>query len=813
MSEEKIKSTTYKLNLAPSHNLTLVPLRDIVLFPGIISPLFVGRNKSIVAIEKAIASNQQIIFVTQKDSNNNNPSTKDMYNVGVLANIIQLLKLPDGTVKVLIEAKKRVKIGKITTVDSCFFASAEEIIEAKEKSNIKLEALTRTLLDNFIEYVQLNKKLNPEIINVVSEIKDPLLLADSIASHILVDVKVKQEILSLSVLSKRIDKIMLVLENEMNVLNTEKKIRQRIKKQMEKVQKDYYLNEQMKAIQKELNEGEKGKSEFEEIEEKIEKVKLSKEAKDKLTAELKKLKSMNNISAEASIVRNYIDTILSLPWNLKDKVKKDIKYASEVLNHDHYGLEKVKERILEYLAVQQRTNTIKGPIICLVGPPGVGKTSLAKSIADATERKFVRFAMGGMRDEAEIRGHRRTYIGAMPGKIIQLIKKAKTSNPVFLLDEIDKLGSDYRGDPSSALLEVLDPEQNNKFVDHYVEVEFDLSNVLFIATANNIQNIPKPLLDRMEIIRISGYTEDEKIKIATQYLIKKQISENGLKEKELTITEDAIKDIIRFYTRESGVRSLEKEIANICRKTVKAIVENHQDTESTITKKNLNKYCGIKKYNYGIAESNNIVGVVTGLAYTDFGGDLLSIEAVKLPGKGLIKTTGKLGEVMQESAQTAFSFFKSRSTEYGITPPLFQKQDIHLHVPEGAVPKDGPSAGIAMFTAIVSAFTGIEIDKNIAMTGEITLRGRVLPIGGLKEKLLAALRGGIKTVIIPEENKKDLADLPKDIVKELKIIFVNNAEDVLKIALLQPLIPVKWEDSDSKSSFLSENAEMNVLTH
>lgn len=795
------------------YNLPLVPLRDIVLFPSIISPLFVGRNKSVLAIEKAVEGNQQVIFVTQKDSNNNNPTEKDLYNLGVVANIIQLLKLPDGTIKVLVEAKKRVKILKISINDEFFNAQAEDLEEDEKPISVQIEALSRTVLDNFIEYIQLNKKVNPEIINVITEIKNPKILVDTIASHILVDVKIKQEILSVSNLAKRIDKVIIVLENEMNVLNTERKIRQRIKKQMEKVQKDYYLNEQMKAIQKELHEGEKGKSEFEEIEEKIAKVKLSKEATDKLKAELKKLKSMNGISAEASIVRNYIDTVLSLPWNIKDKIKKDLKFANKILNQDHYGLDKVKERILEYLAVQQRTNSLKGPIICLVGPPGVGKTSLAKSIADATERKFVRFALGGMRDEAEIRGHRRTYIGAMPGKIIQLMKKAKSINPVFLLDEIDKLGNDYRGDPSSALLEVLDPEQNNKFVDHYLEVEFDLSNVLFIATANNVQNIPRPLLDRMEIIRLSGYTEDEKINIASQYLIPKQKKENGLKEKELQIDESATKDIIRYYTRESGVRSLEKEIANICRKTVKALIENKKGLSFKITKSNLAKYCGVKKYSFGKAETDNQVGVVTGLAYTEVGGDLLSIEAVKLPGKGLIKTTGKLGEVMQESAQAAFSFFKSRSLEFGITPPIYQKQDIHLHVPEGAVPKDGPSAGVAMFIAIVSAFTGVTVKKSVAMTGEITLRGRVLAIGGLKEKLLAALRGGIKTVIIPLENKKDLAELPKNITKNLEIICVSTAEEVLKIALVNPLIPVKWEDSDLKASFLKENEDINVLTH
>lgn len=792
--------------------LPLVPLRDIVMLPSMVSPLFVGRQKSILAIEEAVKNKQQIIFVTQKDSTNDSPVAKDLFDVGVIANILQLLKLPDGTIKALVEAKKRVKLKKIFISDSFFYADAEEFKDISDKSEIHLEALSRTLLDNFIEYVQLNKKINPEVINVVSEIKDSILLVNTICSHLQVDISYKQEVLSMNSLAKRLEKIILMIESEINVLNTERKIRQRIKKQMEKVQKDYYLNEQMKAIQKELSEGEKGKSEFEEIEEKIVKTKLSKEALEKVKSELKKLKSMNNVSAEASITRNYIDTVLALPWGIKDKVKNDLKYANKVLNKDHYGLDKVKERILEYLAVQQRTKALKGPIICLVGPPGVGKTSLAKSIADATERKFVRFAMGGMRDESEIRGHRKTYIGAMPGKIIQLMKKAKSINPVFLLDEVDKLGNDYRGDPAAALLEVLDPEQNNKFIDHYMEVEFDLSNVLFIATANSIQSIPAPLLDRMEIIRLSGYTEDEKVNIASKFLISKQKKLHGLKEKELNIEEDAVKDLIRFYTRESGVRNLEKELAKISRKAVKAIIEK-KDTSYNVSKDNLDQFCGIKKYSISLAEEVNQIGVVTGLAYTEVGGDLLLIESAKLPGKGLIKTTGKLGEVMQESAQAAFSYFKSKSLEYGIIPPYYQKYDIHLHVPEGAVPKDGPSAGIAMFTSIVSAITGVAVKKSVAMTGEITLRGRVLAIGGLKDKLLAALRGGIKTVIIPKENQKDLAEMPQNVLKNLEIVFVSNAEEVLKIALDGKLSPVKWIDSDLKTSFSEENNNINVLTH
>jgi ATP-dependent Lon protease len=792
--------------------LSLVPLRDIVIFPGTVSPLFVGRYKSILAIEKAVENNQKIVFVTQKDSNNNNPNEQDIYGIGIIGKILQLLKLPDGTIKVLVEAQDRVKIKKISNEVDYLSAEIEVLADPKENNQINLEALARAAFDNFIEYLQLNKKINPEIVNSISEIKDPAHLSYSIANHATIGISLKQEILSVVGVSKRLDKIVKALENEINILNTEKKIKQRIKKQMEKVQKDYYLNEQIKAIQKELNENEKGKTEFEELEEKIARTKLSKEASEKIHAEFKKLKAMNSISAEASIVRNYIDTVLSLPWGKKNKIKKDLVFADKILNRDHYGLETVKERILEYLAVQQRTNSLKGPIICLVGPPGVGKTSLAKSIADATEREFVRFAMGGMRDEAEIRGHRRTYVGAMPGKIIQLMKKAKSTNPVFLLDEIDKLSSDYRGDPASALLEVLDPEQNNKFNDHYLEIDFDLSNVLFIATANNIQNIPRPLLDRMEIIKLSGYTEEEKINIAKKYLIAKQKKDHGLKNKELDIDESAIRDIIRYYTRESGVRNLEKEISKICRKMVKFIIEGEK-INHIVSESSLNKFCGTKKYDFGKAENDNIIGVVTGLAYTEVGGDLLSIEAVTIPGKGNIKTTGKLGEVMQESAQTAFSYFKSRSLEFGVIPPYYQKYDIHLHVPEGAVPKDGPSAGIAMFTSIVSVMTGVAVKKSVAMTGEITLRGRVLAIGGLKEKLLAALRGGIKTVIIPMENKKDLVDLPKNLTNNLKIILVSTAEEVLKTVLIKPLLPTIWSESDIKTDFIAENTKINVVTH
>lgn len=811
VESQKIKKNKSNYTLSES-SYPLVPLRDTVIFPGIVAPLFVGRKKSILAIEKAIQTNQQAIFVTQKNPTLDSPEGKDLNAIGVIGEIMQLLKLPDGTVKILVEAKKRVSIENIISDDEFLFATATPLDDPHEEIDIKMNALMRAVVDNFAEYVQLNKKINPEVIASINEINDSAKLADTISSHLILDINKKQEILNIIGVSKKLDKIIFLLESEINILKTEKKIRSRVKNQMEKIQKDYYLNEQMKAIQKELTETESGKGEFEEIEEKIAKTKLTTEATEKLKGELKKLKSMNSLSSEASIIRNYIETILSLPWGIKDKVKNDLKYAAKVLNNDHYGLEKVKERIIEYLAVLQKTKSLKGPIICLVGPPGVGKTSLAKSIAEATERKFIRFAMGGMRDEAEIRGHRRTYVGSMPGKIIQLMKKAKSSNPVFLLDEIDKLGFDFRGDPASALLEVLDPEQNDKFVDHYVEVEFDLSNVLFVATANNIQNIPGPLLDRMEIINLSGYTEEEKIQIASKYLIIKQRKENGLKESELKISSDVIKDLIRYYTREAGVRNLEKEIAKISRKSVKLILEK-KSTSVSLDRRNLAKFCGVRKYHFGEADIVNHVGVVSGLAYTESGGDLLTIEAVKIVGKGLIKTTGKLGEVMQESAQAAFSYFKSRCLDFGVTPPEYSKYDIHLHFPEGAVPKDGPSAGVAMFLAIVSVMTGIEIDKSVAMTGEITLRGRVLAIGGLKEKLLAALRGGIKTVILPHENKKDLADIPKNVVKALKIIFVNSAEEVLKIALTKPIIPAIWNENDQKNDFNKENEIQSVLTH
>ena len=808
MIEEIKKKKTKSKEMLP-----LVPLKDTVILPNMVVPIFIGRQKSVNAIDKANKNKQQVIFVAQKSMKKEDPAAEDLYDVGVVGEILQLLKLPDGTIKILAEAKKRVAIADISIEGSCFIAHAKELIDPVEKKNVKFEASIRAMLENFNEYVQLNKNINPEVINSITGMKDPEVLSYGVASHISIAIEKKQDILSIVGLSKRIKKIVELLENEINVLNTEKKIRLRVKKQVEKTQKDYYLNEQIKAIQKELTESDNGKSELELLEEKVSKLKLSKEAKEKVKAEIKKLKMMNGMSSEANLSRNYVDTILSLPWGVIDKVKNDLKFARKILDNDHYGLEKVKDRILEYLAVQQRTKSLKGPIICLVGAPGVGKTSLAKSIADATERKFVRFALGGMRDEAEIRGHRRTYLGAMPGKIIQLLKKAKSSNPVFLLDEIDKLSFDYRGDPASALLEVLDPEQNNKFADHYLEVEYDLSNVLFVATANSVQNIPRPLLDRMEVIHLSGYTEEEKIKIAQKHLITKIKKENGLEEGELDIPESTVENIIRYYTSEGGVRNLEKELSKIARKMVKEIVEGKKGLSSVVDKDRLDKYLGVRRYNYGKAEDVNYVGVVTGLAYTEVGGDILSIEAVSIPGKGDIKTTGKLGEVMQESAQAAFSYFKSKCLEFGVIPPLYKRKDIHLHVPEGAVPKDGPSAGVAIFTSIVSVMTGVAVNKSVAMTGEITLRGRVLPIGGLKEKLLAALRGGIKTVLIPAENKKDLADIPKNVTKKLEIICVSTAEEVLKIALIKSLNPVFWAEDEQKCSFLEKNDTNDLLTH
>ena len=788
----------------------VLQLRDIVMFPGMVAPLFVRRSKSISALEEVVAGKVKLVLVTQRDPSKDNPTQEDLYEVGVVGNILQLLKLPDNTVKVLIEADHRVKIKNLIIEENLYKAKVEEILEEKGDL-VQSAAFTRSLLSQFETYVELNKKINPEIISSISEIKNPSRLVDNIASHLAIEISKKQEILELTNIQKRAEFVFGKIESEISILNAEKTIRMRVKQQMEKTQKDYYLNEQMKAIQKELNDGDEHKNEFDEISAKIKKTKLSKEALDKVNSELKKLRSMSPMGAEASIVRNYIDTVLSLPWGKNSSSKSNLKTAMKILDDDHYGLEKVKERIIEYLAVNQRTNNLKGPIICLVGPPGVGKTSLAKSIAEATGRQFVKFALGGMRDEAEIRGHRRTYVGAMPGKILQLLKKAKTSNPVMLLDEIDKLGADFRGDPSFALLEVLDPEQNNKFLDHYLEVEYDLSNVMFIATANST-DIPRPLLDRMELIRLSGYTEDEKVQIASRHLVDKQKTAHGLKNKELSIDTSATKDIVRYYTREAGVRNLEKEIAKISRKSLKRILES-EEKSIKVTNKNLSDYLGVRRYDYGKAEKENYVGVTTGLAYTEVGGELLSLEAVNLPGKGEIKMTGKLGNVMQESAQAAFSFFKSKSTKFGVTPPKYQKRDIHLHVPEGAIPKDGPSAGVAMFTSIVSVMTGIPVKKSVAMTGEITLRGRVLPIGGLKEKLLAALRGGIKTVLIPKENKKDLSEIPDNIKDKLEIITISEAEQALEYALTKKLKPVTWTEEDEVRAESKENTVQDVVTH
>ncbi len=769
--------TKVKLNSLP-----VLPLRDIVMFPGMVAPLFVGREKSIRALEYAVNHHQKVLLVTQKDSNIDDPKAASIYRIGVVGTILQLLKLPDGTVKALVEAEERIKIKKIIAGENFFRAETENVIEAKITDEVEKEAIMRSVLNQFDSYIKLNKRIAPEIISSLGEIKSPSQLSDMIASHLFIKIAEKQKILEITDVADRLEYIYSVLDSEIDVLNTEKKIKTRVKKQIEKTQKEYYLNEQLKAIHKELGEGDDSKNEIGELEKQIEKTEFTKEAREKASAELKKLKMMNPISAEATVSRNYLDWLLAMPWGKFNEVKIDLGDAKEMLDTDHYGLDKVKERILEYLAVQKRVSKIKGPILCLVGPPGVGKTSLAKSIAAATNREFVRMSLGGVRDESEIRGHRKTYIGSMPGKIIQYLKKAKSSNPVFLLDEIDKIGVDFRGDPAAALLEVLDPEQNNKFVDHYLEVEYNLSDVMFIATANSL-NIPKPLLDRMEVIRVSSYTEEEKLEIAKKHLVKKQKDDHGLAAKELTISDDSLLDLIRCYTREAGVRNLEREIANLARKSIKEIVSG-SNKGIKINAKNLSKYAGTKKFSYGEIETSDLTGVTTGLAYTEVGGEILSIEALAIPGKGNIKTTGKLGEVMQESAQAAFSYFKSRSTDVGVLPEDYLKKDIHLHVPEGATNKDGPSAGIAIFTSIVSIMTGIPVKKTVAMTGEITLRGRVLAIGGLKEKLLAAIRGGIETVIIPKDNLKDLDDMPANVKKKLKIIGVSSAFDVLSIALI-----------------------------
>ena len=760
----------------------LLPLRDIVVYPKMIVPLFVGRAKSINALQKAVDNEQNVVLATQKDPSVEDPKEDDIFHVGTLGTVLQLLKLPDGTVKVLIEGLERVRLDKIELSDD-MMESEITILPDVAEDNPELEGIVRAVLSQFEEYVKLSKKTPPEVLVSVNQIEDYTKLADTIASHLALKIADKQALLEGKSLYERFEKLLGFMDAEITMLEVENRIRNRVRKQMEKSQKEYYLNEQMKAIQKELGDGDE-EDEISAYMKKIEKTKLSKEAKEKALAEVKKLKNMGPNSAEATVVRNYLDWILDIPWKKRSKVNKDLQYALDVLNADHYGLDKVKERIIEFLAVQARSDKVRGPILCLVGPPGVGKTSLGKSIARATGRAFVRTSLGGMRDEAEIRGHRRTYIGSMPGKIIKGMKKAGTTNPLFLLDEIDKLGNDYRGDPSSALLEVLDPEQNAAFNDHYLEVDYDLSDVMFVTTANSL-DMPRPLLDRMEIIRLSGYTEDEKIEIAKRHLLPKIFKENGVKDNELSIKPDAIRDIIRYYTREAGVRSLERELSTIARKAIKEILleGDKEKLPIVVDAKNLEKYLGVIKYRYGEAEGKDQVGVTTGLAWTEVGGDILFIEAVDMPGKGIVKQTGKLGDVMKESIETAYSVVRAHSKELGIDPEVFEKTDIHVHVPEGATPKDGPSAGIAMYTTLVSVLTKIPVRKDVAMTGEITLQGRVLPIGGLKEKLLSALRGGIKTVIIPKDNEKDLAEIPDNVKQELKIIPVTEVKEVLKIAL------------------------------
>ncbi|EJL78788.1 ATP-dependent protease La [Variovorax sp. CF313] len=790
-------------------DLPLLPLRDVVVFPHMVIPLFVGRPKSIKALELAMEAERRIMLVAQKAAAKDEPSVEDMFEVGCVSTILQMLKLPDGTVKVLVEGQQRARVNRIDDGETHFSANVTPVVapEGGEKGT-EVEALRRAVMQQFDQYVKLNKKIPPEILTSISSIDDPGRLADTIAAHLPLKLDNKQAVLDLDDVKARLENLFGQLEREVDILNVDKKIRGRVKRQMEKNQRDFYLNEQVKAIQKELGEGEEG-ADIEEIEKKIKLAKMSKEGLKKAEGELKKLKLMSPMSAEATVVRNYIDVLIGLPWSKKTKIKHDLANAEAVLNADHYGLEKVKDRILEYLAVQQRVDKVKAPILCLVGPPGVGKTSLGQSIAKATGRKYTRMALGGMRDEAEIRGHRRTYIGALPGKVLQGLSKIGTRNPLFLLDEIDKLGTDFRGDPSSALLEVLDPEQNHTFGDHYVEVDFDLSDVMFVATSNSM-NIPPALLDRMEVIRLSGYTEDEKTNIAIKYLLPKQMKNNGVKDDELFVTEEAVRDIVRYYTREAGVRSLERELSKICRKVVKGLLLKQLTPKVTVDGKNLNEFLGVRKYSFGLAEKQNQVGQVVGLAWTEVGGDLLTIEAVTMPGKGVISRTGSLGDVMKESVEAARTVVRSRSRRLGIKDEVFEKRDIHIHVPDGATPKDGPSAGAAMTTAFVSALTGIPVRGDVAMTGEITLRGEVTAIGGLKEKLLAALRGGIKTVLIPEENAKDLQDIPENVKNGLEIVPVKWIDKVLEIALEKMPEPLSDEEVAASAAAVAELAKQRA---
>jgi ATP-dependent Lon protease len=792
----------------------VLPLRDIVVFPHMIVPLFVGREKSVRALEDVVQEDKQILLLAQKNGSQDDPSEGDVYWTGTLASVLQLLKLPDQTVKVLVEGKARARIKRFIP-NGAFFQAEAEILPDEPGREDEAEALARSVVAQFENYVKLNKKVSVEVLTNIGQIADHSKLSDAVAAQLTVKITDKQTLLETLRVADRLERVFSLMEGEIGVLQVERKIRSRVKRQMEKTQREYYLNEQLKAIQKELGETqEEARDELAELEDRIKNTKFSNEARDKAMAELKKLRQMSPMSAEATVVRNYLDWMLNLPWGKKSKIKRDLAKAEAVLDEDHYGLEKVKERILEYLAVQQRAGKLKGPILCLVGPPGVGKTSLGKSIARSTGREFIRMSLGGVRDEAEIRGHRRTYIGSMPGKVIQGMKKAKTANPLFLLDEIDKLGADWRGDPSSALLEVLDPEQNGTFQDHYLEVDFDLSDVMFITTANSLR-MPQPLMDRMEIIRIPGYTEDEKVEIAKRHLIEKQVKAHALKDDEWQIDEAALRDLIRYYTREAGVRNLEREIAGLVRKAVREIVSGKVKSVA-VTTKNLNKYAGVRKHRYGEMESEDQIGVVTGLAWTEVGGDTLQIEAVMLPGKGRMQATGKLGDVMKESIDAARSYVRAKATSFGIEPPMFDKRDIHVHVPEGATPKDGPSAGVAMVTAIISVLTGIPVRRDVAMTGEVSLRGRVLPIGGLKEKLLAALRAGIQTVLIPAENEKDLADIPESVLKGLKVIPVASVDEVVRTALARQPVPIAWEEPEEsvnpKAKPAGEDID-TVVTH